>query len=427
MLPQLRELHRRFARELVVIGVHSGKYPAERVTAHLRDAAVRLDNRHPIVNDRQFRIWRSYAVRAWPTIVVVDPEGYVAGMHAGEFTADTVAPFLARLAADHERKGTLQRGPHECMADPPTRVPGELCFPSRVAVHGNRIAIADGGHHRVLVGELAEDGRRARITRIAGDGTAGFEEGTPGRLRVPQGMWFEGDTLLIADPDNHAVRRLDLERGALSTVAGTGRQLRTRADLDAGALSSPWDVAMLDGTMFIAMAGTHQIWSLHPGERVPRAHAGSGREDITDGPLAEAALAQPMGLATDGERLVVADAESNGVRIVDPSAGGGVRTVVGTGLFDFGDEDGAGDEVRLQHPQAVAVAADGAILVADSYNGALKWIDPTARRATTWLRGFSEPSGLAVSDTVVYVADCDAHRIAVVDRRSNEIGELRID
>jgi sugar lactone lactonase YvrE len=100
---------------------------------------------------------------------------------------------------------------------------------------------------------------------------------------------------------------------------------------------------------------------------------------------------------------------------------------VGTDLFDFGDVDGEGDAVRLQHPQGIAIAPDGRLVVADSYNGALKWIDPATRRATTLVRGLQEPAGLALSGEKVYVAETNRHRIAIVSLDSQEVvGELRL-
>ncbi|MGH7720428.1 MAG: thioredoxin-like domain-containing protein, partial [Gemmatimonadaceae bacterium] len=415
VLPQLRELEQRFAREVAVVGVHSGKYITERETSRIREAALRLGNTHPIVNDRQFRVWRSYAVRAWPTLVVVDPSGYVLGSHAGEFTADEIAPVLARVIAANERSGALVRQKRHVPPDEPAVRPGALRYPGSVEVDGDRIAIADSGHHRVLIGRLTDDGARVRLELSVG-GERGFENG-PGagaRFDFPQGMAFHDDTLYVADAGNHAIRAVDTRTGHVRTVAGTGAQLRTRADLRAGALSSPWDVAVPGDRLFIAMAGTHQIWSLELPEGRPRVHSGSGHEDIVDGPHDDAALAQPMGLAPRGDRLYFVDAESSAVRWTDISRDDSVGTVIGTGLFDFGDRDGTGDEVRMQHQQGIALHSSGRLLVADSYNDALKWVNPETRVAETWVRGLHEPGGIACGTHHAYVADTNAHRVARV-------------
>jgi NHL repeat len=236
--------------------------------------------------------------------------------------------------------------------------------------------------------------------------------------------------LYVADAGNHAVRAADLATGDARTVAGTGRRVRTQADRAAGALASPWDVAVVGGTLYVAMAGTHQLYAIDlagPGAGRPRPFAGTGGEDVRDGPRGSALLAQPMGVAADGRgRLYFVDAEASAVRWTDADGDGDVHTIVGTGLFDFGDKDGAGDAVRMQHQQGIAVHASGRLLVADSYNDALKWVDPATRRVETWLRGFHEPGGLAVGRGRVYVADTNAHRIVAVED-TGEMQEIVIE
>jgi DNA-binding beta-propeller fold protein YncE len=446
VIPQLRELEHRFPAEVAIIGVHAGKYTAERETDRIRPAARRLGVMHPIVNDRQYRIWRSFAVRAWPTLVFIDPTGAVLGSHAGEFTAEMLAPLVERLIATHEPAGEIDR---QLLAFPPDADPvpsGTLRYPAKVAVQGDLIAVADTAHHRVLVGSLTGvygegregGGRRMVVTHVAGDGVPGFSDGLEARFNSPAGVAFQGETLYIADIENHAVRALSLVSGGVRTVAGTGHQLRTRRERAAGAMSSPWDVAVAGDVVYVAMAGTHQIWALrgsgaHSGGDVV---AGSGGEDITDGPAGDALLAQPMGLtpSPDGRRIYFLDAESSSVRslaVEEPGTGrpsGEVRTIVGTGLFDFGDRDGEGDTVRLQHAQGIAIHPSGRLLVADSYNDAVKWVDPVARTSTTFLKGFREPGGLAyhAGRELLYVADTNAHRIAVVDERTGDVSSLEI-
>ena len=427
MLPQLRELEQRFADVVAVVGVHSGKYIAERETLRIRDASVRLGATHPILNDRQFRVWRAYAVRAWPTLVAIDPRGSVVGMSAGEFTADAVAPFVERVVAAARADGSLREGPLDFDAEAPSIAPGELAFPGKVAVDGDRIAVADSGHHRVLVGRLEHDGLRMRIERVVGSGGEGFADGADAAFRYPQGLVFDGDVLYVADAGNHAVRAIALESGRVRTIAGTGAQLRSARDRAAGALSSPWELALAGDALHVAMAGNHQLWSIDLRGGGASHRTGSGAEALHDGPHATAALAQTMGLALAGDHLLAADAESNAVRAVDLDRSGGVRTVVGTGLFDFGDVDGEGDAVRLQHPQGIAVAPGGRVVVCDSYNDSLRWLDPAERRVTTWVRGLHEPGGVAVGARGAYVADTNAHRIVVADWESGTVHPVAIE
>jgi DNA-binding beta-propeller fold protein YncE len=407
----LRKIEEKYGEDVVVIGVHSGKYIAERETDRIREASLRYEITHPIVNDRQFRVWRAYAVRAWPTLAVIDRGGYIVGVHAGEFTAMMLEPLLdALMETKTDRTAVTSAYRPEAPAIPPTL----LRYPGKVAVDDDRIAIADTGNHRVLVGRVNID-KRMRIDRVIQDG-----------LKAPQGMAFQGEILYVTDSENHTVSSVDLGTGAMSILAGTGDQMRTQADRVAGALSSPWDITVIGRTAYIAMAGIHQLWSLDLDTRQLTVHSGSGGEDLADGPHNDALLAQPMGVTTDGKRLYFADSESSAIRWADVDPAGNVGTIVGTGLFDFGDVDGIADKVRMQHQQGLAYAPDGRLLVADSYNNALKWLDIERREANTWLRGFNEPGGVAIGKERAYVADTNAHRIMVADLATGDLTQLEI-
>ncbi|MDB4889192.1 MAG: alkyl hydroperoxide reductase/Thiol specific antioxidant/Mal allergen [Gemmatimonadetes bacterium] len=423
----MRELKERYPDEVEVVGVHSGKFTGERDSAHIRDASIRLGAVHPTLNDRQFRVWRSYAVNAWPTLVAVDPRGYVIGVRAGEYVAAELFPFIDRVLGEARTAGTLRSGRMHFAPDPSTVEQTDLAFPGKIAVDGRRIAVADSGHHRILVGTLDEAGTRMQVDRALGGDAPGYRDGSSPRFTNPQGLAFSGDTLFIADAGNHSIRAASIDTGEVRTIAGIGRQAHTMEDLDAGAMSSPWDLALDDRTLFVAMAGLHQIVAVDLATSLAVVHSGSGAEELHDGKHAEAALAQPMGICLAGDVLCFTDSESSAVRTADRDPAGRVRTIVGTDLFDFGDADGTGDDVRLQHPQGIAMASDGRLLVADSYNGALKWIDRLRKTSETWLRGFSESSGLTITEELVYVADTNRHRIAVVDRRTGSIGDLPLD
>lgn len=394
----MRELERRFPREIAVVGVSSGKFIAERETPRIREAALRLENRHPIINDRQFRIWRSYAVRAWPTIVAIDPLGYVVGSHAGEFTSEMLEPFVERLIGAFDPDGLIDRTPRHFPPDEPAIAPGVLRYPGKVTIDGDRMAIADSGHDRVLVGRLGGRGRAMRVERVF-DG-----------LASPQGVAFAGERLYIADRAHNTVLSADLATGHVETMANN--------------ISSPWDVTVVDSAVYVAGAGRHQIWRID-GKSVSL-FAGAPGEDIVDGPASAALLAQPMGIIGAGDRADFVDAESSAVRFVTLGRDPRVETIVGTGLFDFGDKDGVGDEVRLEHPQGIARHPDGRMLIADSYNDAIKWVDPATRRVDTWVKGLAEPSGLVYHRGAVYVADTNAHRVAVIDEATRAIDTLSV-
>jgi sugar lactone lactonase YvrE len=164
-------------------------------------------------------------------------------------------------------------------------------------------------------------------------------------------------------------------------------------------------------------------------------YAGNGQENILDGALARSKFAQPSGLATDGKYIYVADSEVSAIRSVPLDGKDKVRTLVGEGLFDFGDIDGPAEKARLQHALGVAYH-DGKLYVADTYNSKLKTIDLASREVKTFLGGeaegwlttptFSEPAGIAYADGKLYIADTNAHRIRVVDLKTKALTTLKL-
>jgi DNA-binding beta-propeller fold protein YncE len=419
----LRGVEKQFPNDVAVIGVHSGKYIAERETSRIREASIRYEIEHPIVNDRQFRVWRSYAISAWPTLVVIDRNGYVVGTHAGEFTASMLEPVLRRLVS--APGNAASKGVPHYTSDKSAVAPSTLRYPGKVTVQQRQIAISDTGNHRILVGRL-ERKDRVVIERVVDhlEPKAGF--GSPTAFHSPQGLAFDGDRLYVADAANHTVSIIELRTGRSRVLAGTGYQLRTQQDREQGALSSPWDLVVVGASVYVAMAGIHQIWAIDKESGRSRVHCGTGGEDIIDGPHSSALLAQPMGIAADDKRLYFADAESSAIRWADLDPRGSVGTIIGTGLFDFGDVDGVGESVRTQHEQGVTLHPKGSLLVADSYNDALKWVDPILGEATTWLRGLHEPGGLAAADDCVYIADTNAHRILVAEYGADNVAQVEI-
>lgn len=416
-----------------MIGVHSGKFLAERVTENIRQAVLRLGITHPVVNDRQFRVWRSYAIGAWPTLALIDPTGRVVGQHAGEISAAELAPVLEAQIETATDRGLLDP---TLRTFAPEREPARaLAYPAKVLADSasDRLFVSDTGHNRVLVVRLAGDGAAGEVEAVIGGGEpgridGGFDEAT---FRAPHGLALTDGKLYVADTENHAIRVVDLEAGRVETLAGTGVQARQFNVAGRGrdvALNSPWDLLLLGDALYIAMAGSHQIWRLDLESLEAAPWAGSGAEALHDDALPSAALAQPSGLATDGQRLFFADSESSAIRWADLGPGGGVHTIVGTGLFDFGDRDGAGDEVRLQHPLGVAWH-DGMAYVADTYNGKIKVLDPGRREVRTWLGDggeFWERGGITVAGDRVYIADTNHHRIAVARAGTDLVDTVEI-
>ncbi|MFV2008530.1 MULTISPECIES: NHL domain-containing thioredoxin family protein [unclassified Micromonospora] len=421
VLDELRPLEEKYAEVLVVIGVHSPKFAHERDPAAVAAAVERYGVSHPVLDDPDLDMWQQYAARAWPTLVLVDPEGYVVATMAGEGHADGLAREIGQLIRTHEAKGTLHRGDGPYL--PPTPADTTLRFPGKaVALDDGALLVSDSARHQLV--ELEPDGETVRRRIGAGerggaDGsarTATFNE-PQGLLRLPADVAaVAGYDIVVADTVNHLLRGLEYATAEVRTVAGSGRQWRSTVDYhphDAHAvdLSSPWDLAWYDGKVIVAMAGIHQLWWFDPVTRTAGMYAGTTVESLRDGPIPDVWLAQPSGLATsvDGDQLWIADSETSALRRL---ADGELRTVVGQGLFDFGQVDGAATDALLQHPLGVCALADGSVLVADTYNGAVRRYDPATDRVSTVTDGLAEPSDVLVAaDGTVWVVESAAHRL----------------
>ena len=435
----MRKIEEKYVNELAVIGVHSAKFPNEKEKENLYKAVQRNELRHPVLNDSEFQVWKQYACRAWPTMMFIDPEGKVIGKHEGEIAFESLDQLITNMVSEFDAEGLIRRTSFGLAVDD---APAELLsFPGKVLADGasERLFIADTNHNRVLVTSL--DGQ---VQQVLGSGRVGLDDGSGGvaTFNHPQGMALDGDTLYVADAENHAIRRVDLAAGQVATIAGNGNQGHQREGRGPGLqmeLNSPWDLVYHDQALYIAMAGTHQLWSMTLGNQQVGPYAGTGGENITNGPLATATLAQPSGITTDGEKLYFVDSETSSVRSADLDPNGRVATIVGLDLFVFGDQDGADHNVRLQHPQGIAWL-DGTIYIADTYNHKVKRVLPQTRSVFTLLgtgqagmedgpgkqARFSEPSGLSFAGGKLFIADTNNHAVRVADLEADRVWTLEI-
>ncbi|MGW1465445.1 NHL domain-containing thioredoxin family protein [Streptomyces sp. NPDC001493] len=413
VLDELRELEEKHRDTVVIIGVHSPKFVHEAEHQAVVDAVERYEVHHPVLDDPELATWKQYAVRAWPTLVVIDPEGYVVAQHAGEGHAHAIAKLVDELEAEHEAKGTLRRGDGPYVAPEP--VATHLRFPGKaLLLPDGGFLVSDTTRHRLV--ELEADGETVR--GHYGTGERGFVDGGRDEVRFsePQGLAVLPDgRIAVADTVNHALRALDLTTGRTVTLAGTGNQWWQGSTTSGPArevdLSSPWDIAWFGDRLWIAMAGVHQLWTYDPGAGTVEVAAGTTNEGLVDGPAAEAWFAQPSGLAAsaDGERLWIADSETSALRFVDRA--GVVTTAVGTGLFDFGHRDGAADQALFQHPLGVTALPDGSVAVSDTYNNALRRFDPASGEVTTLATDLREPSDAVLVDGDLVVVESARHRL----------------
>ncbi len=408
---------------VAIIGVHSNKYPNEANPANIHEAILRLRVTHPVIVDEEHAIWDSYAVRAWPTLVVIDPDGYVVAELAGEGHRDELDVLITDLLADGRTRGTLATTPLPVRPEIPHLVIRPLSFPGKVAIDraGDQIIIADTNHHRIIITDWAGE-----VVGYFGNGRRGTVDGPYDdvRFNAPQGLLLVENTLYIADTDNHMLRQAKYASFHVDTVLGNGALGYDRRGGHAGraqALNSPWDLAYLDGLIYIAMAGLHQVWTFDPATGVGQVALGTGRENITDGPGHRAALAQPSGLSAANGILYFADSETSAVRQYDPRSGE-VTTLVGEGLFVFGDVDGPLAEARLQHPLGVA-AQDDAVYVADTYNHKIKRIDLRARTIAT-IAGTGTPGR---EDNGQLALAVNGDNLLITDTNNDRIIHLRLD
>lgn len=436
VIDELRPLECSWGDELVVIGVHSPKFVHEADPAALAAAVVRYEVGHPVLDDPELTTWDAYTARAWPTLVLIDPDGYVVAQYAGEGHEHAIDALIRSMRPGYQMAvGALALGP--AVESAPT---GMLNFPSKVVrLPDGGLLVADAGHHRLV--ELAEPDSQEPL-RVIGSGARGRSDGAPtgasfaepGGLCVlpPEVASLAGYGVVVADTANHLLRGVRLTDGVVTTVAGTGEPWTPApgpvvpiTDQDVSRLSTPWDVIWWNGLVWIAMAGIHQLWTFDPVTGVVAAVAGTRNEGLVDGPIADAWFAQPSGLAVapDRTRLYVADAETSAVREVVAGPGGGlvVNTLTGKGLFDFGLRDGPTGEALLQHPLGVTALPDGTVAVSDTYNGALRLLSGPGAGSTsggwtvsTLMTGLAEPSGALVTGAELLVVESAAHRLTAV-------------
>jgi DNA-binding beta-propeller fold protein YncE len=442
IIPDLKKLEAKYPTELVVIGVHSAKFANEKESENIREAILRYEIEHPVINDKDFVLWKGYGVEAWPTVALIDPEGNIVGGKSGEGVFEPFDRAIAQLK--QKFAGKINTKPFKLSLEKDKRPKSVLSFPSKIALDaaGGRMFFTDSNNNRVLIASLS-----GQVQTVIGQGAAGLADGTFSSAKFfrPQGVAYDAarNLLYVADTNNHAVRRIDLAAQKVTTLAGNGQQSKLyppRGGTGREAfLASPWDLTLHNGKLYIAMAGTHQIWSLDPATGKCGPYAGSARENIVDGPLMTANLAQPSGIANDGRKLYFADSEVSAVRTADLTATGKVETLIGEGLFEFGDVDGAYPRARLQHPLGVALK-DGKVYVADTYNHKIKVVDPKTKTLTTFLgtgrRGntdgdaktasFSEPAGLAWLGSRLYICDTNNHLLRIYDEQTKQVTTLKL-
>ena len=439
VLAELRPVEEKFKDVLTVVGVHSPKFEYEKLPESVAAAIDRHEIHHPVLNDPNMTTWQSYGVRAWPTLVLVDPRGEIIATYSGEGHAHAIEALLEKLVPEYETSGDLARGAGLYKAPAPSSLalkqPGKIvAIPAafRELLNGAELLVSNSGAHN-LVGLTTSNLLDPVVT--IGKGVRGSADGSfaTANFAEPYGAVFldtelaakVGAHLLVADTANHLIRAINLETKTVFTIAGTGLQWM-QADATTGPaleinMSTPWDIEVFENELLIAMAGEHRIWSYDFENRTLGIFAGTTNEGLVDGDLSEAWLAQPSALVnskTTPGKIWIIDSETSALRSAET---GKISSQVGKGLFDFGHVDGPADQALLQHPLGLIELPDGSLLIADTYNRAIRKYSPSSNSFSTIARDLSEPSDLELIETA------DGPKLAIVEAAANKITLLPIE
>ncbi|MCS6821373.1 MAG: thioredoxin-like domain-containing protein [Microscillaceae bacterium] len=427
ILPEIKKLEQEYRRELVVIGIHSAKFEAEKTTNNIKKAILKFDIGHPVVNDADYKVWNAYTVKAWPTLVLINPEGKIVFQKSGEGAYRYVKEYIDRIIKEQGNK--INRTPITFQLEKNKEKKGILRFPSKMVLdtEGN-LLVTDSGNHRIL--KISPEGK---ILLTIGSGKEGFQDGyfAQAAFSEPQGLALKGNLLYIADTKNHAIRVANLQTQIVQTLAGNGKMGYYYFEDKWGTPvnpNSPWDLWIDEkqNLMYIANAGNHQILQMNLQTNQIFRFAGTGREALTDGDLKQAAFNQPSGLVQIQDTLLyVADAEASAIRQIDLK-NKTVKTIIGKGLFDFGDIDGSFEEALLQHCVGISKLTDNQLLIADTYNGKIKIADLQQKRIYSLALGFEEPNQALVWKNTLWVSDTNNHQIVKINLLTNERQVLNI-
>lgn len=437
-LEELKRLETKWHKELVVIGIHSSKFFSERNLESLKQSILRNEIKHPVINDIDFSFTRQYNINSWPSFVLIDPKGKVFGVQEGEGIYEGFDKIIKEMSLEFKEKGLLNLNPISSIE--PSEISkscSRLCFPGKLIVNdkGTELFVSDTSNNRIIRIDIQKN----QIIEIIGKGVAGYKDGKfkEAKFNYPQGLALNNEELYIADSGNHSIRIANLKTKMVQTIAGTGEQAKTINVPGKGtqvAFNSPWDITILNKNLYITMRGTHQIWILNLSTLEAEVFAGTGSENIFDGNLNLASLAQPTSITRDDIKIYFLDSEVSAVRSVGIRTSQKVKTIIGKGLFEFGDIDGLALRARLQFPMGISYGS-GKLYIADTFNNKIKQLDLDNNEITTIAgtgkvgsqngisseSSFFEPTGIAVFKNLIYVSDTNNHKIRILDMNTNTV------
>ncbi len=446
MIPEIKKLEEQFGNRLTVIGVHSGKFDNEKLINSIQKAVLKYNIEHLVVNDADFKIWKSFGASSWPTMILLDVNGQVVKKYQGEVSGAVIAKDVKKLV----KKYSFQLNHHSLpiVLEKNKTVDHFLKFPSGIdfahnfsyknIIKTNGLVVSNTGDNTILVTSL-----NGNSLLEIGSGDIGSNDGNlnDASFNAPRGLLFKNNILYVADTGNHLIRKVNFKTGKVTTIAGTknnglaivGDNKALKTDL-----SSPWDLEFFPdhNHIIIANAGTHQLLKYSISSGIISPFAGDGNEDLVDGKYPNNSLAQPSGLSAFGSNLYFVDSETSSLRVINKS--GVVRTLIGRGLFDFGHKNGAAKKALMQHPVGLS-ADDTGIYIADTHNHVIRKFDLQGKKLSDYsgdVRGdgigskkntsYNEPEAMVAVLDKFYITDTNNGRVVELDRRSGNSKLLNI-
>ena len=427
--------------KLSVIGIFSPKLDAEKERQVAASLLHRRGLRQLTALDKDFRVWREFSVRDWPTTMLIDPLGHIFARYSGKIDLRKFRGDLERLLSTFPKPRVDPPLPYRFIVGPESELASVMRFPAKVSGENGVLWVADSANHRVL----GMDEYSGKILHVIGEGIPGLKDGDfrQARFRYPRGILAHKGRIFVSDTGNHALRRIDLGRRQVVRVAGTGvRGLWSefqRGKALETPLDTPLDLALAPAgkNIYVSMAGPHQIWSFDP-DRGELARAwGNGKEGSEDGPNPMVEFMQPTGMVAVGKEFYLTDAIANSLRRIGKD--GAVKTLIGGELSSFGFSDGGIDRGTMQSPEAVGQELGGLVL-ADALNHAIRFYDSEKRSLSTLVGGqgpghadgsfaearLFEPSGIYSHGGKVFIADSGNHAIRVMNRRGRRLSTLPV-
>lgn len=441
-LPKIKELQNEFGSKLVIIGVHSPMFMGEGDYLAVKKAVLRHDITYPVINDQNSRIMNNFALKEWPSFLVINPYGMVSKKFSGKNEVEKVGEYVSKQITKY--KFQISRNALPILLEKNNLIGNVLSYPTKLAYANNfnhktrqipAIFIANTGQNSINITTITGES----LLKI-GSGKIGMADGSfdVATFNAPQGLLYADNKLYVADTGNNAIRLINFKENKVQTIVGNGARggIIEEGDNDAKAisLSSPTDIEFFpdENNLVISNSGTNQILLYNINEQDISIFAGSGVQGSDDGKYPNNSLAQTADMAVYGDKLYFVDSASSSLRFA--SEDGEVKTLAKAievlkqnNSANFNSSDNKKYSI-LQSPKGLVVDDTG-VYISDSLNNRLKKYDFSTsqiRDLVGSIRGeelgnktnFDEPSGIISVLDRFYVADTNNNRIVMVSRSS---------